>query len=183
MNNNLQKTRELMLQTADAFREFLSKISIDRVSPSLLSHINIKYHSANTPLIKLAKIDIRDNQKIAMTPWDSQSLKLIEKAISAHGFNTLDNADHIIVSIPAPSYQRRLEIAKDISRELEKFKISIRNIRRHSILEIKEQNLGETEEYRFKQQIEKISKDFINDISKLAKHKSDKIIGEKGKHN
>ena len=72
--------------------------------------------------------------------WDSSLVRSIEKSIldSNLGVTPQSDGSNILLKFPELSAERRKELAKIIYEMAEKFKISIRGIRRKFIDEIKD---------------------------------------------
>ena len=92
-----------------------------------------------TPLTQLSNINNLDNMTLNVNIWDSSLVKIIEKSIfeSNLGVTPQTDGNNILLKFPELTAERRKELVKIISEISEKFKISIRNIRRKYLDEIK----------------------------------------------
>ena len=61
--------------------EDLSGLRTGRASTALVEKLLVDYYEVPTPLYQLASITIPEPQQIAIRPYDSSTMKIIEKAI------------------------------------------------------------------------------------------------------
>ncbi len=68
-------------------------------------------------------------------PWDRTLLRAISKAIMASdvGINPIDDGQTIRLNFPAPTEERRKQLAKEVSKLGEEAKVAVRNIRRDAM--------------------------------------------------
>ncbi len=91
------------------------------------------------PLTQFSNINNIDNMTLNVNVWDAFFNQNIEKNIieSNLGVNPQTDGNNILLKFPELTAERRKELVKIISEISEKFKISIRNIRRKFIDEVK----------------------------------------------
>ena len=78
-------------------------------------------------------------QTITIQPFDKSMISDIEQAIvnAQLGFNPSNNGEKVIINVPALTEERRRDLVKQVKIEIEKSKISCRNIRQKSNDELK----------------------------------------------
>ena len=114
--------------------------------------------------------------------WDSSLIKNIEKTIleSSLGVTPQSDGSNIILKFPELSAERRKELVKIINEISENFKISIRNIRRKHIDEVKnfekEKLISIDECKKFQEDIQKITDNSIKDIDNISSTKEEDIL-------
>ena len=102
--------------------------------------------------------------------WDSSLVKLIEKTIldSNLGATPQTDGNNILLKFPELSAERRKELVKIISEISEKFKISIRSIRRKFIDLVKnfekDKQISIDESKSYQDDIQKITDNCIKEI-------------------
>ena len=166
----------------DAFSNELKNIRTGRVSPDILKTILVESYGSKTPLTQLSNINNLDNMTLNVNIWDSSLVKIIEKTIldSNLGVNPQTDGTNILLKFPELTAERRKELVKIISEISEKFKISIRSIRRKYIDEIKnlekEKLLSIDESKRYQDDIQKITNSSISDIENLTSLKESEIL-------
>ena len=178
----IKKSSDEMVETLNAFSNDLKNIRTGRVSPDILKTIVVDSYGSKMPLPQLSNINNIDNMTLSINIWDSSLVKLIEKSIleSNLGANPQTEGNNILLKFPELTAERRKELVKIINETAEKFKISIRNIRRKSIDEVKnfEKNkiLSIDESKKFQDEIQKLTDKFISNIDELSKQKEAEIL-------
>ena len=177
--NNTQKDMENALQ---AFTRELGSIRAGRANASLLDGIMVSYYGANTPLNQLAQISVPEARMIVITPYDKNILTDIEKAInkSEIGITPSNDGSIIRLIVPQLTEERRREIAKQVGEEAENAKVSIRNIRRAAIDDLrkleKDGDLSQDELHRFEAEVQKLTDDAVKEADQIAAEKEKEII-------
>lgn len=117
----------------------LSKIRAGKASPMILDGINVDYYGNPTPLMQVANVTTPDARSISIQPWERNMLGPIEKAIIASniGLNPQNDGNYIRLFLPPLTEERRKELVKRANGEGENAKISVRNLRRDSIEQVK----------------------------------------------
>ena len=171
-----------MQSSINAFSVELKNIRTGRVSPDILKTIVVDSYGSKTPLTQLSNINNLDNMTLNVNVWDSSLIKAIEKSIldSNLGVTPQSDGSNILLKFPELSAERRKELVKIISEISEKFKISIRSIRRKFLDEIKdlEKNklISIDESKKFHDEIQKITDNSISEIENLTNSKQSEIL-------
>ena len=105
----------------------------------MLGSVTVDYYGTQTPLSQVANVNTPDGRTITIQPWEKSMLQEIEHAIMVAnlGFNPMNNGDNIIISVPALTEERRIQLVKQVKSEIEDAKISVRNARKDANNEIK----------------------------------------------
>ena len=171
-----------MNSTIDSFNEELKNIRTGRVSPEIMKSVIVDSYGSKTPLTQLSNINNIDNMTLSLSVWDASLIKSIEKSIQESNLGVTPQTDgnNILLKFPEITSERRKELVKYISEISEKFKISIRNIRRKFIDEIKnlEKNkeISLDENKRLQDDIQKITDASIKEIEKILLSKQNEIL-------
>ena len=117
----------------------LIKIRAGKANPNMLDGILADYYGVPTPIAQIANISVLDARTISVQPWEKKMLQPIEKAIMASniGINPQNDGNFIRLFLPPLTEERRRELVKRCNTEGENGKVSIRNIRRDAIEQIK----------------------------------------------
>ena len=117
----------------------LIKIRAGKANPNMLDGIVADYYGSPTPIAQIANISVLDVRTISVQPWEKKMLQPIERAIIASniGINPQNDGNSIRLFLPPLTEERRRELVKRCNGEGENGKISIRNIRRDAIEQIK----------------------------------------------
>lgn len=170
-----------MQKAIEATQRSFNTIRTGRASTSLLDRIAVDYYGAETPLKSLANISTPDATTIAIQPYDKGSLPQIEKAISMSdlGLNPNNDGSIIRLNIPPLTSERRQELVKLAGKIAEEGKVSIRNIRRDAIDEVraeeKNSDISEDESRDLQDQIQKLTDKYTAKTDELLKAKEEDI--------
>ena len=166
----------------DAFSNELKNIRTGRVSPDILKSISVDSYGSKTPLTQLSNINNLDNMTLNINVWDSSLIKNIEKSIldSNLGVTPQTDGTNILLKFPELSAERRKDLVKIISEIAEKFKISVRGVRRKHLDEIKklekEKTISIDESKKFHDDVQKITDLIIKKIENLTSVKETEIL-------
>ena len=137
-------TKPMEARAEKAIASFESTISTVRASQAnagVLANVNFEYYGAPTPINTMADIRVADARTLTITPYDSTTLKAMEKAIltSDIGITPMNDGKVIRLSFPQLTEERRKEIKKQVQKYAEDAKVAIRNIRRDANEDAKKQ--------------------------------------------
>lgn len=160
----LENVDETMDRIVQHTRSVLSKIRAGKATPTMLEGIQVEYYGNRTPLSQVASLTTPDAQTISVKPWEKILIPKIETAIinSDLGLNPQNDGESIRINIPALTEERREILVRQVKKEIENGKISIRNARK------------ETNDSLKKLEGEGISKDQIKDAEGDTQNLTDK---------
>ena len=170
-----------MKATISAFTNDLRNIRTGRVSPDILKNVIIDSYGSKMPLTQLANINNLDNMTLSINIWDASLIKNIEKTLleSNLGATPQTEGSNILLKFPELTSERRKELVKIVYEFSEKFKISIRNIRRKFIDLVKDLEkdklISIDENKKFQEEIQKLTDLFTSEIDHLSKQKENEI--------
>ncbi len=138
----------------------------------MIDGIFVDYYGSPTALQQVANVTAMDARTISIQPWEKNMLSVIERAIIAAniGINPQNDGNIIRLFLPPLTEERRKELVKRCNGEGENAKISVRNIRRDAIEDIK------------KLQKDGLSEDAAKDAEGDAQTMTDKFIALVEKH-
>jgi ribosome recycling factor len=134
------------------------------------------------PLTQLSNINNVDNMTLSISIWDSSLVKSIEKNLleSNLGATPQTDGNNILLKFPELTSDRRKELVKIIHETSEKFKISVRNIRRKFIDVVKDfeknKNITIDDSKKFQDAIQKSTDFSILKIDENSKLKENEIL-------
>ena len=168
-----------MQKTLEALESTFSKVRTGRAHPGMLTGVMVSYYGSPTPLNQVASVNVEDSRTLLVQPFDRTMVQAIDKAIREAdlGLNPM-TADVIRVPMPALTEETRKDMQKLARGEAENSRVSIRNIRRDMMNDIKElakeKEISEDDERRASDDIQKITDKYIETIdSRLSKKESD----------
>ncbi|MFH1454478.1 MAG: ribosome recycling factor [Armatimonadota bacterium] len=173
-------TEERMKKSIEAVQREFAGIRAGRANPALLDKISVECYGSTMPIKQVANVSIPEARMIIIQPWDKTIISDIEKAIqkSDLGINPSNDSNVIRLIIPSLTEERRLELVKVVKKKTEEGKVSIRNIRRDSMEELKakEKESSEDEVKKAQDQIQKITDKYIAELDRICAAKEKEIM-------
>ncbi|HEQ0056896.1 TPA: ribosome recycling factor [Pseudomonas aeruginosa] len=180
MINEIKKeAQERMGKTLEALGHAFAKIRTGRAHPSILDSVMVSYYGADTPLRQVANVTVEDSRTLALAlaVFDKSMIQAVEKAImtSDLGLNPATAGTTIRVPMPALTEETRKGYTKQARAEAEQARVSVRNIRRDALAQLKdlqkEKEISEDEERRAGDDVQKLTDKFIGEIEKALEAK------------
>ena len=171
-----------MGKAIDALRRDLATIRTGRASPTLVERLTVDYYGSSTPLNQLAGISVPEPRLLVIQPWDRGSMAAIEKAImkSELGLNPTNDGQVVRITIPPLTEERRKQLVKVVHAHVEEGKVTLRNIRRDAMAQVKElmneKLIGEDDERRAEHQVDELTKRFVNEAEQVGKSKEREVL-------
>ncbi len=181
INFCLDLAREQMQESINHLELSLSKVRAGKASPQMLRAVVVDYYGTLTPLSQTANIATPDSQTITVQPFDKTMIPVIEQAIvdAQLGFNPSNNGEKVIVNVPPLTEERRRDLVKQVKIEIEKSKVSCRNIRQKSNDELKrigKEGVSEDIIRDAEDNIQSITNEFTNNIDGIYSAKEADIM-------
>ena len=174
----IKKTVEQkMNKSLETLRVDFSKVRTGRAHPGILDHVMVSYYGNPTLLTQVANVNLIDNRTIGVQPWEKNMVSPIEKAIrdADLGLNPSTNGDVIRVPMPMLTEERRRDLIKVVRVDAESAKVAVRNIRRDANEQLKkllkEKTIGEDDERRAQEEVQKATDRFVVEIDKALQAK------------
>ena len=170
--------KEKMKKTISVLEEQLGGIRAGRANPSSLDGVFVDYYGSMTPLKQLATISVPEARQLLIKPFDKGSLGAIEKAILAAnlGYNPGNDGETIRIVIPELTEERRKELVKQVKAICEDAKVSIRNIRRDGLENVKKAELPEDEAKGMEKDIQDLVNEYNKKIENMLKEKEQELL-------
>ncbi|MCW5664313.1 MAG: ribosome recycling factor [Piscinibacter sp.] len=180
---DIRKTAEAkMAKTIESFKHELVKIRTGRAHPGILDQVHVDYYGSMVPISQVANVTLLDARTISVQPWEKGMGAKIEKAIreSDLGLNPSAQGDLLRVPMPALTEERRRELTKVVRHAGEEARIAARNVRRdaneHLKKLLKDKEIGEDEERRSLEQLQRLTDGTIAEIDRLVTSKEGEIM-------
>ncbi len=178
----LQEVDRKMDRAIDALKRELNTLRTGRATPALIENISVDYYGTPSPLKQIASISAPDARAIMVQPWDKQSLREIEKSLikSEMGFNPSNDGNIITVPIPSLNQERRQDMVKLLKRKLEEGKVSVRNVRREGLENLrkleKDKDISQDQNRRAQDQLQKSTDEHTKTIDQVGTAKEAEIM-------
>ena len=181
INFCLELAREQMQESIDHLELSLSKIRAGKASPQMLRSVKVEYYGSITPLSQMANVATPDSQTITIQPFDKTVIAEIEQAIveAQLGFNPSNNGEKVIINVPPLTEERRRDLVKQVKIEIEKSKISCRNVRQKSNDDLKrigKEGVSEDIIRDAEDSIQSITNEFTSKIDEILSSKESDIM-------
>jgi len=179
---NDSKLEQKMNLSLQAFANEISSIRTGRANPRMLDSLRVDVYGQKMPISQLATISVPEPQMITVQVWDKSNVNLIDQSIrtSDLNLNPMIDGQLLRIFIPKLNEERRKELIKVLKTMSEKAKISIRNIRRDAIEDLKKnqksKGLSEDDVKKNTNNIQKITDNKILEIEKKLTDKENEIL-------
>ena len=171
-----------MQKSIEAYKNELDTVRAGRANPNILSRVMVDYYGTPTPVNQIGTVSCPDARTIVIQPWDSSTLKGIEKAILASdiGITPANDGKVVRLSFPQLTEDRRKELKKQVSKLGEDAKVSIRNIRRDAIDKAKDMKknseMTEDEQKASEKSVQDLTDKYIKEIDVITAAKEKEIM-------
>ncbi len=178
MINEIKKDAQTrMTKTLEALGHAFAKIRTGRAHPSILDSVMVSYYGSDTPLRQVANVIVEDSRTLALSVFDKSMIQAVEKAImtSDLGLNPATAGTTIRVPMPALTEETRKGFTKQARAEAEQARVSVRNIRRDALAQLKdllkEKEISEDEDRRAQDEVQKLTDKFVAEVDKALEAK------------
>ncbi len=182
ISNLLNKTKTNMAEHVARLERDLATIRTGRASAGLLENIRVDYYGTPTPIKQMALINILDAKTLEVQPWDISAINDIDKALQKAdlGASPVNDGKVIRITLPSMTEDRRKQLAKNISKMSEDFKVAVRNERRDVIEKLKKaqkaSEITEDDLKRYEADVQKATDANIAKIDQVIKNKEAEIM-------
>lgn len=166
----------------DHFKKELQRLRSGRATPSILEGLQVEYYGSNVSLQQLGLVAAPEPRMLTIQVYDQGAIASIEKAIqqSDLGLNPSRDGALIRVVIPSLNEERRKELIKKVSKMTEETRVSLRNLRRDEIENVKKmtkaKEMSEDEGRKAQEEIQKILDRYIADVDSAAAAKEKELM-------
>jgi ribosome recycling factor len=171
-----------MHKCVQVFQADLKKMRTGRAHPSLVEHLKVDYYGADVPLQQVANITVEDARTLAISPWEKSMVGPIEKAIhkSDLGLTPMTAGTVIRVPLPPLTEERRRDITKVVRQDAENARVSVRNVRRDVLADVKEllkeKEISQDDERKAQEEVQKMTDRHIAEIDQQLAAKEKEIL-------
>ncbi|MFT7107322.1 MAG: ribosome recycling factor [Yoonia sp.] len=117
----------------------LASLRTGRASGSMLEPVMVDAYGSMTPINQVGTVNVPEPRMVTINVWDKGLVGKVEKAIreSGLGINPQLNGTIIMLPIPELNEERRRELTKVAGQYGESARVSVRNLRRDGMDQIK----------------------------------------------
>ena len=182
MQQLLNTCKEKMDKTINSLENEFMTLRTGRASAAVFDKVKVDYYGQETPLSQVASISVPEARLVVIQPWDKSLLSAIEKAIQKAdlGFNPSNDGKLLRINFPPLTGERRKELAKQAKAIAENSRVSVRNIRRDGMEDLKKLqkngNISEDELKNAEEQLQTMTDEHITKINNLTDNKEKEIL-------
>jgi len=177
---NFSNLKEKIEDTKDWLSGEFSTIRTGRATPTILDSILVESYGAKVPIKQVASVTIEDARTLRVSPWNTDQIKDLEKAIGEAnlGLSLVVDDKGLRAIFPELTTERREVLIKLAGEKTEKAKISIRGERDEVWSDIQERQqkgeISEDEKFKLKDEMQKMT----DDANKVFEEMREKKEGE-----
>ena len=150
-----------------------------RASVSMLEPVVVDVYGSKMPLNQVGTVGVPESRLLTVQVWDMNNAQAVDKAIreSGLGLNPQTEGNLIRVPIPELNEERRKELTKVSGQYAESTRVSIRNIRRDGMDDIKgDKDLSEDDKKRNSEEVQKLTDTKIKIVDEMLATKDKDIM-------
>ncbi len=176
------EAEERMKGALEALEEDLAGIRTGRASPALVEKLPVEYYGMPTPLMQLASISVPESRILMIRPFDASTLRNIERAIQVSDLGLTPNNDGKVIrlNLPPLTEERRHDLVKMVHNRLEEARVSVRNVRRDGIKDLREfeheKLISEDELEEGEANLQKLTDKYIEMVNEVGVRKEKEIM-------
>lgn len=177
-----QESARKMQSAVDVLHKEFAGLRTGRAATSLLEPIMVEAYGSAMPISQVGTLGAPDPRTLTVQVWDKGTVKAVEKAIRDSGLGLNPSVDGQLVRIPIPTLteERRVELSKVAARYTEEARVSVRNVRRHAMEELKraekESSLSQDEHRDLGRHIQDLTDSFVKKIDEALEKKEAEIM-------
>ena len=177
----LDLTKDSMQHAIEHLDRELVHIRAGKASPRMLDSVMVEYYGTMTPIQQVANVATPDAKTITIQPWEKSMIAPLEKAIlnANLGFNPDNNGEIIRIFIPPLTEERRHTLVKDVNKEGEAAKVSVRSARKDANDQLKKllkEGLSEDLEKDAMDIVQKLTDEYNKKVDEMVDKKHNEIM-------
>jgi len=162
-------------------RTELASLRTGRASGSMLEPIMVDAYGSPTPINQVGTVNVPEPRMVTINVWDKGLVNKVEKAIreSGLGINPQLNGTIIMLPIPELNEERRRELTKVAGGYAESARVSIRNLRRDGMDQIKKakaDGLSEDDQKFWESAVQELTDAHIKRVDETLETKQAEIM-------
>ena len=164
-----------------ALKTEFGSLRTGRASAALVEPIQVEAYGQMTPINQLGTVNVPEPRMVVINVWDKGMISKVEKAIreSGLGINPVTDGPLIRLPIPELNEQRRKELTKVAAQYAESCKVSIRNVRRDGMDQIKKAKaagMSEDDQKMWSDEVQELTDKAIAAVAKVLEQKQAEIM-------
>ncbi len=159
----------------------LASLRTGRASGSMLEPVMVDAYGSMTPINQVGTVNVPEPRMVTINVWDKGLVGKVEKAIreSGLGINPQLNGTIIMLPIPELNEERRRDLTKVAGQYGESARVSIRNLRRDGMDQIKKakaDGLSEDDQKFWEAAVQEVTDAHIKIVDETIESKQAEIM-------
>ena len=164
-----------------ALRTEFASLRTGRASASMLEPITVEAYGQRTPINQVGTVNVPEPRMVTVNVWDKSMVNAVEKAIreSGLGINPQLNGTIIMLPIPELNEERRRELTRVAAQYAESASVSIRNVRRDGMDQVKKakaDGISEDDQKFWESEVQDLTDKSIKAIDAALENKQQEIM-------
>ena len=164
-----------------ALRTEFASLRTGRASASMLEPVMVDAYGQPTPINQVGTVNVPEPRMVTVNVWDKGLVNKVEKAIreSGLGINPQLNGTIIMLPIPELNEERRRELTKVAAQYAESARVSVRNIRRDGMDQIKKakaDGMSEDDQKFWESEVQDLTNTYIKKVDDALATKQEEIM-------
>lgn len=178
MSYNISNFKQELKKAEEWLMKEFSQVHTGRATPMLLDSVMVESYGQKSPLKNVASVIIEDPKTLRVSPWDKNLVKEVERAIAASnlGLSLATDADGLRAIFPMLTGERRTQLVKVLKEKLEDARITVRKEREQALSDMKALELPKDEEFRVKDEIQKVVDEANRGLESLFERKEQEVM-------
>jgi ribosome recycling factor len=165
----------------NALKTEFASLRTGRASASIVDPIMVDAYGQMTPINQLGTVNVPEPRMVVINVWDKAMIAKVERAIrdSGIGINPVSDGPLIRLPIPELNEERRRQLSKVAATYAENAKVSIRNVRRDGMDQIKKAKaagMGEDDQKMWADEVQELTDKAIANVDKALESKQMEIM-------
>ena len=170
-----------MEKTIQSFRKDISTLRTGRANSSMLDMIKVDVYGQLMPINQVGTVNVPEPRMVTINVWDKSMVQAVEKAIreSGLGINPQLNGTIIMLPIPELNEERRRDLTKVAGQYAESARVSVRNLRRDGMDQIKKgkaDGLSEDDQKIWESEVQDMTNGYIRQVDEMLDTKQVEIM-------
>ena len=165
----------------ESLRGEFASLRTGRASASMIEPVQVEAYGQMTPINQLGTVNVPEPRMVTINIWDKGLVNKVEKALreSGLGINPQTNGTIIMLPIPELNEERRRELTKVAAQYAESARVSIRNVRRDGMDQVKKgkaNGMPEDDQKLYETEIQSLTDRMIASVDEALTAKQAEIM-------
>ena len=178
---DIDEIQRRMTGALEVLKQEFAGLRTGRASASLLEPVSVDAYGSQMPLNQIAHINVPEPRMLTVQVWDKGMVKAVEKAIQTSGLGLNPAVDGQLIRVPIPELneERRRDLTKVAGQYAEHARVSIRNVRRDGMEQIKKaktDGISEDDQKFWENSVQELTDTYVKKVDEALETKQAEIM-------